>query len=396
VRGGSQHDWCFHGPAFFDLAVTGGAFGPTQTQGTLAGEDIAFGEPPENPGNTSGYHGLYNVRRMNPDGLWRATWRKADEDLSMTMTMPADCAQQVIVADASPEVQPGNPDEIQYVLGRNLAADNKPLDSTFVAIVEPHKGAANVQSAQRLTAVHTPPGAVGLLVERQGETDLVHSSPMTDKPVVWHGGDDALSAHGAFAMVTVDGQGVKRAVLIDGTLLRYGDFELRAAPSPRGRVADVDLANNAIVIDTPLDDPAAWRDGVVILGNDLHSSSYTVVDATAAGETTTLRFGDTLLIIGMGAAAGIDGATVTSDRELIANQRIDGGKHAGRWLYNESRTRGFRITNISSRAFTLDSDGADLDAVFADDDGDGRRLYWISEVGPGDAYFMPRTTHFQR
>jgi hypothetical protein len=393
VRGGSQHDWSFHGPAFFELQVTDGAFGPTQTNGTLAGEDIPFGA---HPPNTSGYHGLYNVRRMTPDGMWQATWHKADEDLSMTMTMPANCAQQVIVADGSPELQPGNPDVIQYVLGRNQSTGDAPLSSNYVAIVEPHRGAANVRQVRHLNAVHTPPGAIGVAVERHGEVDLVHSSPLSGKAVVWHGAEQPLAAQAEFAIVTLDAEGVKRAVIVDGVSLRYGDIELHAEPSPRGRVHAVDLANNRIIIDQLLSDPAAWQDSVAIFGNELHSTSYTIVEAVDQGDKTALHFGDTLLIIGMGAVAQVDGNALLSDRDLSGYGRVDGGKHQGRWLYNESRTRGFRINAIQGRTFALDSTDVNLDDVFIDADGDGRRLYWISGLGPGDTYRMPATTHYQR
>ena len=46
VRGGNQHDWCFHGPPFPEFGVAGATLGPAQKQGTLAGEDVPFGAKP--------------------------------------------------------------------------------------------------------------------------------------------------------------------------------------------------------------------------------------------------------------------------------------------------------------------------------------------------------------
>ena len=48
------------------------------------------------------------------------------------------------MADASPELQPGNPDVIQYVLGRNELPDKQvqageELLSKYVAVIEPQK-----------------------------------------------------------------------------------------------------------------------------------------------------------------------------------------------------------------------------------------------------------------
>ncbi len=48
-------------------------------------DDPALDHPRLVGDGTSGYHGLHNVRRMAPEGRWRALWRKSDEDLGLTM-----------------------------------------------------------------------------------------------------------------------------------------------------------------------------------------------------------------------------------------------------------------------------------------------------------------------
>jgi len=545
VRGGMQHDWCFHGPAFFDLSVSGGEFGPVQEKGTLAGESVAFGtKPPPSTRNgavlnllgaegvvagkdyrtlsvnawgicnqsvltrkagnsikmataeipagkvkvflrvydynegsnivditigdvtkslgyepsgavgwrwiseicdlpepatevvitagevgqtyiqmdqavisndpsreqpfvfgdgTSGYHGLYNVRRMSPNGGWTATWTKADENLGLTMIMPAGCAQEVIVADASPELQPGNPDVIQYVLGRNLLPDEgvevgDELFSKYIAVIEPHQGAAAISGVERLQADNVSAETVGLVVRRDGATDLIHSSLSPAEKCEWQGTDKPLVVAAEFALVTLDDRGIKRAVIVNGTLLQYGDFALRPGPSPEGKVLSVDFANNAITIDTALAIPEACRDNVVILGNELQRTSYTIEDAKVTGDNTVLGFGDVLFVIGMGAVAETDqdAKTLTSDRKLTGYGRVDGGMHTGRWLYNEDKSQGFRIASITGKTFTLEQVDGNLDEVFTDADGDGRRLYWISDIGPGDTYRIPTSTYYSR
>ena len=406
VRGGVQHDWCFHGPAFFDLLVEGGQFGPTQEKGTLAGENVPYGTkpPPSAIGNgTSGYHGLYNVRRMRPAGRWSATWHKADEDLSLTMTMPAGCAQEVIVADASPELQPGNPDVIQYVLGRNIQSDQaaqarEELLSKYVAVVEPHHGPAAITGVEYLKTDGISPESVGLLVHREGATDLIHSSLAPAEKCDWQGADSPLSVAAEFALLTLDERGIRRAVVVNGTLLQYGDFALRPAPSPEGKVLALDFTHNAITIDTALTMPEACRDNVVILGNERHKTSYTIKGAQVAGGKTTLGFGDVLYVIGMGAVTGTDqdAMTVISDRPLAGYGRVDGGLDEGRWLYNEDKSKGFRITSIDGSKVVLEAVDSDLVTVFADADGDGRRLYWISDIGPGDTFRIPVTTYYAR
>ncbi len=543
VRGGRQHDWCFHGPAFFELAVAGGQFGPVQEQGTLAGVNVPYGtKPPPRPRNgialnlmqgeglrkgseyrelskeawaicndsvltrrpdtelkmqtaeiapgkvkvlmhfydynegsnlvnislggvtqqllcepsgkvgwewvssevfeltepvtevvvsgeqvgqtyiqidslvvtrdlkleapaamggvTSGYHGLYNVRRMRPESDWSAVWHKADEDLSLTMTMPEGCAEEVIVADASPELQVGNPEEIQYVLGRNLLPEEKieageELLSKYVAVIEAHRGSAKVEQVDYLQCASASPETVGLVIRREGASDLVHSSPDSTERCQWRGAEQPLEVAAEFALLTLDHGGLKRAIVVNGTLLQYGDFALHLEPAPEGKVLAVDFASNAITIDQPLAIPEACRDKVVILSNDLQKTSYTIEETEVRGAQTTLGFGDVLLIVGMGAVVATDdeAGAVTSDR---APGRISGGTHAGRWLYNEDKSQGFRIERLAGKQYVLQGVEGSLEEVFTDADGDGRRLFWISNVGPGDAYRIPTSTYYAR
>ena len=546
VRGGSQHDWCFHGPVFFDLAVGGGAFGAVQTRGTLAGPDTPFGKkpvprvkdgvsldlqgaegllaggpyrelsrqgwarfgecvltrkdgssirmvaprplppgryrvflhlydynegtndivvrvggataelkhepsgnrgygwvsgdmlleqeatevvltaakigqkyvqtdglavardtgsatPPVLTGLTSGYHGLYNVRRMIPEGMWSARWHKSDEDLSLTMTMPAGCAQEVIVADASPELQPGNPDTIQYVLGRRalgegVAQAHGSLLSAYVAAIEPHRGAAAVKGIERLQADGVEPETVGVAVRREGRIDLVHSSLSPTAICHWRGAGEPFVVAAEFALVTVGEAGVERAVVVNGTLAQYGRFSLRPEASPTGVVTAVDLAANSVMVDAQIANPDSLRDSVVIIGNALHQTSYTIVAADAVDGGTRLHFGTTLYIVGMGAVASMDAeaGTVKTARAVGGYGRIDGGRHVGRWLFNEDKSAGFRIEAVEERAFRLAGAGNDPDSAFSDADADGRRLYWISDIGPGDTFRIPRTACFEQ
>ena len=545
VHGGSQHDWCFHGPLFFELAVDGGTFGPVQTQGTLAGPDTPFGKkpvprvndgvsldlqgadglleggpygelsrqgwarfgecvltrkddssirmpvrslapgryrvflhvydykqgtnqvvvrvgdaearltheasdargyrwvsgdlrlekaatdvvltavrigqtyvqvdglaiardtgsatPPVLTGLTSGYHGLYNVRRMEPDGSWSASWRKENEDLSLTMTMPAGCAQEIIVADASPELQPGNPDAIQYVLARRVLDEEAgppgaSLLSAYVAAIEPHRGDAAIKAVERLRAEGVPPETVGVVIRRERVIDLVHSSLSSTAVCRWEGAGKSFVVAAEFALVTVGEAGVERAVVVNGTLAQVGSFSLRPEPSPTGVVTAVDVAQNAITIDAEIANPGSLRESVVIIGNALHQASYTIVAAEAVEGGTRLHFGDTLFTVGMGAVAAVDteAGTVTADRELAGYGRIDGGRHAGRWLFTEDKSRGLRIEAVEGKVFRLAGTSPDIDTAFGDLDADGRRLYWISDIGPGDTCRIPRVTTFEK
>jgi hypothetical protein len=382
---------------------------------------------------------------MSPEGAWSATWRQPDEDLRLTLTVPAGCMQEVILADGEPECAPGNPPTIQYVLGRNVLPDEQiaagqELSSQYVAVIEPHRGAAAVTAVEPLELVGngrrgfrisdfgfriSEPGvqtidnqqstignrqsaigrravpsaeAVGLAVQRGRVTDLIHSSLSSTEPCEWRGGDQPFVVTGEFALVTVDDEGVQRACLVNGTSLRYGDFVLKADPSPAGKVINVDPQRNAITIDTALAAPEACRDAVVILGNELHQTSYTIQEARVADGGTTLYFGDVLFVIGVGEVAQTDQTApkVVAAAALSGYGRIDGGRHAGRWLYNEDKSRGFRIAAVAGSEIQLEGVDGDLEAIFRDADGDSRRQYWISDIGPGDTFRIPTTTYWER
>ncbi|GEM_PF-764627 len=346
---------------------------------------------------TSGFQYLYNVRRMTPEGTWSATWRKPDEDLALTLWMPGESASEVILADAEPELQPGAPESLQYLLARNeVAADSteSDLSSTYVAVAEPHKGAANVRTVERMQSGDAAEGAVGVAVRRADALDLVHSALSGDAAATWRDGERELAAAGEFAMVTLDGDEVTRACLVNATSLRCGAFKLTAAPSPQGHVLSVDHATNAIVLDGELPVPEAAIDRVLIVGNELQQTSYTIVGAQVADGRTTLSFGDTLMLVQMGPVEATDDAAGTVAVSKLG--RVDGAQHRGRWLLNEDRSVALRITNVAGSTFTVEGAQQPLDAIFTDPDGDGRRQFWVSDIGPGDGWRLPAVTFVER
>ncbi|MDH7569164.1 MAG: hypothetical protein QHJ73_06215, partial [Armatimonadota bacterium] len=228
--------------------------------------------------------------------------------------------------------------------------------------------------------------------------DLVHSSLNPGKACVWEFGRQRLEVTGEFALVTLDRRGVQRACLVSGTELRVGDFVLRAPPPFACRVGGVDFEQNGVWLERPLAVGRFYRDPVVIFENEGHSASYMIRSVRTEGDRTFISFGDTLFVVGMGHVEALDSAagTVRSHEALAGYGRVDGGRHAGRWLYNEERSRGFRIKGVEKDTFLLESGGAALESVFTDADGDGRRRYWISDVGPGDRARIPSAVWVSR
>lgn len=360
-------------------------------------DDVTATQPRTVDVRTSGFQYLFNVRRMAPEGPWSATWRDPDSDLALTTFMPENSAQEIILADAEPELQPGAPETLQYFLARNALPIDDPdsdLSSTYITVSEPHRGPGRVQGVRRLEAAHATEHAVGLAITHDGGEDLVHSALDAATGCTWRAGDAELSATGEFALVTLADGEVTRACLINGTELRCGNFALSTPPAPAGRVVSVDFAANAIVLDTALPVPEAYRNRVVILSNELQRTSYEIVDLSVADGRTTVSFDDTLFLVQMGPveATNDEAGTIT----LGKVGRVDGGQHQGRWLYNEDRSVGLRITKVAGSTFTIEGAQQPLDAIFTDPDGDGRRQYWISDIGPGDEWRIPTVTWIER
>lgn len=361
--------------------------------GISIGRDLSQPAPTLSAPATSGFQYLFNVRRARPDAAWSATWRQPEDDLALTLRVPTGVASEVILADAEPELKPGNPRTLQYVLGRNRASEEAPpadgLKSTYIAVAEPHRGPAAVSAVERLRAENAPDWAEGILVRHGENTDLIHSSLNAGQACEWQTPFGSLRVTAEFALVTLGPGGVTRAYLVNGTHLALGDLELRGEPSPTGKVAAVDFANNRITLDTTVVEPAKNR--FVFVGNERHQTSYAITGATTADGRTTLEFGDTLFVVGMGQITEVDAEAkaIGTSTQFSGYGRVDGGKHAGRWLFNEEKTHGFRIRDLRGNRFYLEGVEGDLDALFGDADGDGRRRFWISDIGPGDTFRIP-------
>ena len=363
------------------------------------GTDLQAEEPRVWDPSGSGFQYLYNIRRLKPRDSWSATWRDPAADLALTLTMPRGCTQEVILADAEPELQPGAPKSLQYLLARNLAGpQDKQLSSTYVGVAEPHRGQAQISAVNRLEGQGAIENAVGLEVAFAGGRDLIHSNLTPGDAIRWSVAGKTLTAAAEFAVLRLDDRGVRSATLVNGTELSYGDFALKAAASPAGKVLAVDHKHNTITLDAPLSAPAACADRVVILGNEKHQTSYTIKAAKLEGGATVLDLGDTLCLVGMGRITAVDtkASTVTTDTTLTGYGRVDGGQHAGRWLYNEDKSRGFRIASFGGDVFKLEGVEGDLNAIFSDADKDGLRRLWISDIGPGDTFHIPAVTFVQR
>lgn len=353
--------------------------------------------PQQGASVSSGFQGLFNVQRMQPAGEWGASWRDPQADLDVTLHVPAGCVQEAIVCDGEPEAQPGNPRTIKYVVGRN-EAKAPGLLSKYVAVVEPHKGAAEVQQTALLTAKDAPAESVGVMVKRGAETDLVHSALDGAQATAWTGGPAPFGVQAEYALVTLDAQGVKRAMLANGGKLTCGKFALQAASCPQGKVVSVDFTRNEATLDVALAETQPFVDRVIIFSNDLVRCSYTIKTVRVEGGKTIIGFGDILPIVRMDAVKALheDTGSVEYVGPLEAYGKIQNERQHGRWLFNDDKSQGLLIEGIGSSRCKLRTEGKKLADIYKDANGDGRNQLWICDIGPGANFRIPCATFVTR
>ncbi len=355
-------------------------------------KDLGSSVPTVGDPRTSGFQYLFNVRRMKPKGAWSATWRDPQEDLALTTTVPAGVAEEVILADSEAELKPKHPDTLQYFLARNQSGKDD-LTSIYISVSEAHRGAAKVQAVEKLKAIaKNPEAACAVSVRTSERTDLVHSSLRPEQQCRWQTEAGILEVRAEFASVSIDKDGVSRAAIVNGSSLKLGTFALSAPRQPTATVVAVDHQSNSITLDIALENPGLYIGRVAILGNELQQTSYKVVGATIEDGRTILSFGDVLCLVQMGL---IDEYGEDS-LKLSKLERVDGRQHTGRWLYNEDRSRGFRISNIKGAYFTIEANSADLKSIFTDSDRNGETRFWISDIGCGDSCRLPSIVTYKR
>jgi hypothetical protein len=389
VKGGTQHDWSFHGFPFADFSSPQFADAPVQKKGTLAGENIAFGAD-KIPEQSSGFQYLFNVQRAHigstPDTA-SATWKSQTDDTALNLTLLNPPAE-LIAADAEPELQPGAPETMKYLLARRQS-DKEPLSSVFAAIIEPSNGGAKIRSATPLQPQNAAPDFAGARVELEPATtgekprvDYILSNLDGKTAVVL---PENIEFAGEFGVVSDDA-----LWLVNGTKLKSGALEIAAAPET-ATIAAVDASKNEITLDgAEKFNVAALPGKVVTIANDLHSGSYTVVSAARRDNQIVLNFGDVLPIIAAGHISAIDRTknTITTDTVLTGHARVDGGQHQGRYLSDSAQKIKRKITAFDGKTFQLE--GAIPEGTFADN------RFFVVDFHEGDIVKIPSTQWIQQ
>jgi hypothetical protein len=390
VRGGHQHDYDFHGLPDGEMTVDGVALDAPHP-GTVAGDNVRFGQRPENY-QGSGYYYLSKARYGKPHGPWRAAWRQADGNGLRLWMLDGSC-QEVIVADCEPEFKPNAPKEIKYLLARSRGEN---LESTFAAVIEPSLRRPRIDSVRRMR------------VTRRGATDDITALEVklgrrTDEIVSSLNGascrlETGLRAGAEFAAMSFDHAGVLFAAIANGRSLSHRGAEITCDGPVERHIATIDYSHNEITLDGPLAAASALVGAVVIIGDGKHSTNYTIRSVRQEGRRAVLGFGDVSPLIGMGVIGDIDvrRGTLTTPTDLWGY----GGKFKalsmpGMALLNEAHTTAFPITALNGNTFTV-GNRRELRNAMTDADGDGRAMFHVCDFKIGDTVRIPANVSVTR
>ncbi|MBU0638276.1 MAG: heparinase II/III family protein, partial [Planctomycetes bacterium] len=219
VRGGAQHDWCFHLPPVPEWGIEGLTLSPPQDKGTLAGPDIDAGARVPGDHRPSGFNWLTNVQRAQPAATdsWTFLSKASASYPQLRMTMLPGCAQEVILGDfESPRIKVALPRTMKWLLARHRG--EAPLSSAFAAVIEACPEAPAVQGVRRLRASGGCE-PVAMRIETREFTDTVLSDADGTAAVAV---EEFGEFCGRWGFVRHDAEGVQRLVLTNGSRLHAG------------------------------------------------------------------------------------------------------------------------------------------------------------------------------
>ncbi len=345
VKGGSRHDWLFHGPPYQGFSIEGVNLSEPRA-GTLAGPDVELGAIPEGY-QRSGYQWLHSVQSGRPAGEWSVSYSQAD-DPQLRMTMLPGAASEIFVGRFdSPNIKSDlMPDTLPWVVARNQADDA----SCFTSIIRALPGQDCVEKIEPLPLSDNAAQAVAVRVTTADYVDTLYSS--LDGEAELAVGDD-LKAAARFVLLRRDRRGNLVSVHTVGcNRLTAPDLALQGQGRYQGTVTAVDPDTNTVTV-AGLPFSSALVGQSVIFANDLHETNFQVEAVSQTGGQVTLSLGYVSPLIGHGTVLSVDDETGvmltdTTFRNYGSHDIWAKGfdpKLEGMYLVNADRSRHFLIND---------------------------------------------------
>lgn len=372
VAGGRQHDYALHGPPGKLLAE--GQWGQKQS-GTLAGEEVAFGEIYDDPKmgakgyqgsywnyKGSGYQYLFNVQKLNGDRTALTYSHVSDENAKVRIHILPQSGQEILMADAWNKPRAKNY-LLKYLITRRKFIGDKPLKSTFIGVMEPFSGSKSLINTLRKLPVNQ---GAAVEVVRLNATDVVISDTTNTVKTIAGIETDARAAVVSFNR---DGE-PKRIFFSDGSYLKVKNKTFRAS-AVSGIVTNVDVKNRRISVALQRKTPGNIEAGMIAhFTSALRTTEHPIQSATVKGNVLTLETADDLLVGKVHTVRNSADSLVTDTNLPFAPL------YTGASLLNDRFEPIATLRTVSDNALkpvgklsVIPSDGADV---------------WISNVGVGD------------
>jgi len=404
LKGGKRHYLTVPGIPMHETVKTGGLKLVRQAKGTLAGEDIARWDFEKAKTRYQSHYlngaaAFHNVSWAEVAEPWWIDWElKTDEpsDLRLRYRQLPLGPSRVALADGDPH----HPRENDYHFRTTftIREGDGPLASQFVGVYEFYDGSPIVDDLQRLEVKADKPSvfapvAVRIRAGRQ-EDILISTDGYTAQRVT----GDGLALDGEYGIVSRRDSKLNAAVLVNGTELRSGNFQIRQSRARHdARIVAVDHPRHAVTISpTPLV-PRALIGEYVLVRSRKRQTALRVMAVTPDEKSGTcdLRF-EYDPLIGEGVAESFGDHQITTGQTFFL---------AGAWYYedavltDESGKSAFRLVKATRQGALLidstqhpDAKAAVLAERFTDgpDDDKDRNLY-IYDYGVGDnvTCFLP-------
>ena len=391
VKGGTQHDLSFHGPPFPTFKTVGLKLSEPQKRGTLAGEDVAFGQRLNNF-SRSGFQYLFNTQRAKPQNGWGALWTLPEERLHLKLTMPHAYYDEVILAEAESELTPGNPNTLKYIIVRNQGEN---LDSKYVSIIEPYKDKPSIDKVLSIKPQQNKWDPVILKIVRGRTVDYIISS--LSKDAFTKVAPD-IEITGEFGVMSESDTILGYLFLVHGKDIKKGPCALHTQDELTGKIVGVDYEKNTITLDKYLPNGDLLIGSLIFISNNnYHKTTYTIKDICKETDKTVMSLGDVLPILMVGEISGIDDeeGIITTNTRLDGYGRVYGRKLGGMAMVNEGRDYSSAIVSCSEGVFRLPL-GQNLSSKFKDANGDGKLEFYVYDFKVGDDFCLLSSTFLQQ
>ena len=375
LAGGTTRTYCFHGPGHkdFDCSLELGqaAKGPWDVGRMGRGLKLNIVDPQQAP----------------CDGNVWAEWACDDNPMKVRLHLLGRPGRRYLTAKcAKTDIPP-----IRYLFAEDEAADGA---SEFVSLWEPLLGEPFILGVDTLTVQGARAGEFAPLAVRVrlrgGRTDTFIYSFNPDSALEV----DGIRFQGSFGYWS-EQEGRPRCLhLVNGRVLaKNGTGVTSCTPRVAGAVRGIDLTGNRVELDRALPADALLTGRLAYFQHGPHRSAYRVRAMHSDGKVLELAHNPIIFRSKI--------LTVAEDRSHLVCElkpRIPGcggarpyGYYDGALLTDETQRARYRVVRTDGARVFTEPHVAPSD--FGDDDGDGRRLALVYDIGPGDRFSVPSSAY---